>query len=117
MIDGRLRQAGAVDSVFDNPSDADVAQAVGIETICPARVISRSAGLVTVDIAGACLVAVDTGGATADVFACIRAESVTLENGAPGSVTSARNHLRRPDRLGYSRKAPSRASRSIAASH
>jgi molybdate transport system ATP-binding protein len=44
MIDGRLRQAGAVESVFDCPADADVAAAVGVETICPARVVSRSAG-------------------------------------------------------------------------
>jgi molybdate transport system ATP-binding protein len=93
MIDGKLRQAGAVDSVFDSPADADVAAAVGIETICPARVVSRSAGLVTVEIAGVSLVAVDTAGASVDVFACIRAESVTIERGPPGNPTSARNRL------------------------
>jgi molybdopterin-binding protein len=93
MIDGRLRQAGAVESVFDSPADADVAAAVGVETICPARVVSRSAGLVTVEIAGARLVAVDTVGTSTDVFACIRAESVTIERDPAGSSTSARNHL------------------------
>jgi molybdate transport system ATP-binding protein len=93
MIDGKLRQAGAVDSVFDSPADADVAAAVGIETICPARVVSRSSGLVTVEIAGVSLVAVDTAGASVDVFACIRAESVTIERGPPGNPTSARNRL------------------------
>jgi molybdate transport system ATP-binding protein len=93
MIDGKLRQAGAVSSVFDSPADADVAAAVGVETICPARVVSRNAGLVAVEIGGAQLVAVDTAGAGADVFACIRAESVTIERDPSGNVTSARNRL------------------------
>jgi molybdate transport system ATP-binding protein len=93
MIDGRLRQAGAVETVFDCPADADVAAAVGVETICPAHVVSRSAGLVTVEIAHARLVAVDTAGASTDVFACIRAESVTIERNPSGNPTSARNHL------------------------
>jgi molybdopterin-binding protein len=93
MIDGKLRQAGAVETVFDSPADADVAAAVGVETICPARVVSRSGGLVTVEIEGVCLVAVDTAGTSADVFACIRAESVTIERNPAGNPTSARNRL------------------------
>ncbi len=93
MIGGKLRQAGSVENVFDFPADAEVAAATGVETICPARVIQRSAGLVTVEIGSARLVAVDTGGAGAQVFACIRAESVTLERSAPLSPSSARNRL------------------------
>jgi molybdate transport system ATP-binding protein len=92
MIDGKLRQAGSVENVFDFPADAEVAAATGVETICPARVVERGAGLVTVDIGSAHLVAVDPGGG-AQVFACIRAESVTLERTAPGNPSSARNHL------------------------
>jgi molybdate transport system ATP-binding protein len=95
MIDGKLRQAGAVESVFDCPADADVAAAVGVETICPARVVSRSAGLVTVEIgrSPARLVAVDIGDPSPDVFACIRAETVTIERNPSGNPSSARNHL------------------------
>lgn len=97
MIDGKLRQAGAVESVFDSPVDAAVAEAVGVETICPARVISSSAGLVTVEIGHARLVAVDIGEdigePSTEVFACIRAESVTIERSSSGNPTSARNHL------------------------
>jgi molybdate transport system ATP-binding protein len=93
MIDGKLRQAGGVETVFDSPADADVAAAVGVETICPARVVSRHGGLLTVEIAGARLLAVDTAGASADVFACIRAESVTIERNPSGNPSSARNHL------------------------
>ena len=93
MIDGKLRQAGAVGSVFDCPADAEVAAAVGVETICPALVVSRSAGLVTVEIAGARLQAVDIGDPSTDVFACIRAESVTIERNPSGNPSSARNRL------------------------
>jgi len=93
MIDGKLRQAGAVESVFDSPADADVAAAVGVETICPARVVARSAGLMTVEVARARLVAVDIGDPNPDVFACIRAESVTIERNPSGNPSSARNHL------------------------
>ena len=93
MIDGKLRQAGDVESVFDAPVDADVADAVGIETICPARVVSRSGGLVTLEIGQTRIAAVDTGEDAAKVFACIRAESVTIEREFPGNPSSARNRL------------------------
>ena len=96
MIGGRLRQAGPVESVFDSPADADVAEAVGVETISPARVISRSAGLMTVEIGPARLVAVDAddpGELRDQVFACIRAESVMIERAGSANLTSARNHL------------------------
>ena len=93
MIDGKLRQVGAVESVFDCPADADVAAAVGVETICPARVVSRGADLITIEIAQARLVAVDSGDPGADVLACIRAESVTIERNPAGNPSSARNHL------------------------
>ncbi len=93
MIGGKLRQAGPVETVFDFPADAGVAEAVGVETICPAHVVSRSAGLVTVRIGNTCLVAADSGEPGNEVFACIRAESVTIERHASGNPTSARNHL------------------------
>lgn len=96
MIGGRLRQSGPVESVFDSPADADVAEAVGVETICPARVVSRGAGLMTVEIGPARLVAVDDNaadGTSVQVFACIRAESVMIERAGSPNLTSARNHL------------------------
>ena len=93
MIGGNLRQGGPVDHVFDRPADVDVAEAVGVETICPARVVSRSGGLVTVEIVRARLVAVDIPDLHPDVFVCIRAESVTIEQNPSGNPSSARNHL------------------------
>lgn len=93
MVDGRVRQAGPVDTVFENPADAAIAEAVGVETISPARVVTRGAGLMTVEIGTARLEAVDTGDPATEVFACIRAESVTVERSAAANPTSARNHL------------------------
>jgi molybdate transport system ATP-binding protein len=93
MIAGKLRQSGAVERVFDCPADAAVAEAVGVETISPARVISREAGLMRVMIGPTTLVAVDIPDPHAEVFACIRAESVTVERDPSGNPTSARNHL------------------------
>ena len=93
MIDGRLRQSGPVESVFDSPADAVVAAAVGVETICPAHVVGQSGGLLTVEMNGVRMVAVDSGDPPAEVFVCIRAESVTIDRHAPDHPTSARNHL------------------------
>ncbi|HUO30347.1 MAG TPA: ATP-binding cassette domain-containing protein [Bryobacteraceae bacterium] len=93
MIGGKLRQAGPVGSVFDWPADAEIAEAVGVETILPAHVIARSAGLMTIEIAQSRLTAVDAAGAGRDVFACIRAESVTIERSTSANPSSARNHL------------------------
>ena len=63
------------------------------DSICPARVVSRGAGLVTVEIGCARLVAMDIADSHPEVFVCIRAESVTIERNVSGNPTSARNHL------------------------
>ncbi|HET7755021.1 MAG TPA: ABC transporter ATP-binding protein [Anaeromyxobacteraceae bacterium] len=92
VIGGRIRQTGPVSEVFAAPADRDVARVVGTENVLPAHVTSRSDGLATVTVGTATLLALDVAGAPDDVFACIRAEEVTLEprDGAP---TSARNRL------------------------
>jgi molybdate transport system ATP-binding protein len=80
-----------VSEVFAAPADSDVARVVGTENVLPARVTARSDGLATVSVGTTSLLAIDVG--TGDeVFACIRAEEVSLE--APdGARTSARNRL------------------------
>jgi len=93
MIGGQLRQAGPAESVFEEPADVDVAEAVGVETIAAGRVVSRSGGLLAVEVGHARLTAVDSGDPHPDVFVCIRAESVTIERNPSGNPTSARNHL------------------------
>lgn len=91
---GRIRQIGPVLDVFRRPADLVVAQSVGVEAVVPARVDRIENGLVELRVGGNVLRAVDTelGAGMREVFACIRAEDVTLEREA-ASNASARNHL------------------------
>jgi molybdate transport system ATP-binding protein len=95
MIDGRIRQVGAVGDVFQRPRDGDVARALGVETVLDALVERTAGGLATLRVASVELSAVagnEGRSAAGDrVLACIRAEDVTLERLAAGD--SARNHL------------------------
>lgn len=97
MIGGRVRQVGAVADVFSHPVDADVAASLGVESVLPARIIEASEGLLSVAVGadGATVLHVaerDPLPVGADVYACIRAEDVTLETQSPAHA-SVRNHL------------------------
>ncbi len=96
-IHGQIRQVGGVGDVFSHPVDADVAASLGVEAVLPARVVESSDGLLTVAVNAALLhvaerAAGDPVAAGAQVYACIRAEDVTLEVQSPAHA-SARNHL------------------------
>ena len=94
LVDGRVRQVGAVSEVFRRPADLAVARTVGVESVLPATVRRVENGLVELSVGAATLRAADVDGAAAsqDVFVCIRAEDVTLQRAAaPGA--SARNHV------------------------
>jgi molybdate transport system ATP-binding protein len=97
MVDGRVRQCGPVQEVFQRPADSQVAESVGVENVLPARIVSRDAGLLTIETGGAHLQAVDSGeGGVLAVW--IRAEDVaiahdsavtsSMRNRLPGRVTS-----------------------------
>jgi molybdate transport system ATP-binding protein len=94
MIDGRVRQTGAVSDVFSVPADVDVAAAVGIESVLPARVTGADAGLQTVEVGHVVLHVAERDALPAGtaVFVCIRAEDVTIESRA-GAPASTRNRL------------------------
>src|SRR5262249_44913836 len=94
LADGRVRQAGPALDVFRRPADLVVARTVGVESVVPARILGAENGLLDLEVGGAMLRAVDTDrdGVDRDVFACIRAEDVTLQRAAPDAA-SARNHL------------------------
>jgi len=86
---GFIRQVGSVPDVFSRPSDIVVAASVGVENVVAGTVVEIADGLATVRVGGGSI------RATADVapgpvFACIRAEDVTLERSQPRDV-SARN--------------------------
>ena len=94
ILDGRVRQIGSVAEVFGRPLDADVASALGIECVLPARVVDAAGGLFVVAVGSARLQAAEREPIPvgSDVFACIRAEDVSLELRSPAHA-SARNHL------------------------
>ena len=94
VIGGRIRQIGAVTDVFSRPADAEVAASLGVEAVLPARIVDSVDGLASVAIGSALLHVADRdGGAVgSDVYACIRAEDVTIELESP-SHASTRNHL------------------------
>jgi molybdenum ABC transporter ATP-binding protein len=94
LVGGRVRQAGAIADVFSHPADADVAASLGVEAVLPARVLGTASGIVELAVDDVMLHAAerDPIAAGAQVYACIRAEDVTLETGGV-SHASTRNHL------------------------
>ena len=95
LIEGRLRQLGAVPEVFSRPADPLVAEAVDMETIAPGTVTGCADGLASVRTGGVELqAATDQDLAPgAEVLVCVRAEHVALETDPGGHRTSARNRL------------------------
>mgnify|MGYP000845569653 FL=1 len=89
---GDVLQVGAPIDVFSRPQNADVARVVGVETVVKGRVIEATGGMLRVSVNGTTLMALEAESVGPDVFACIRAEDVVLEQGR-ASGSSARNHL------------------------
>ena len=94
VIGGRVRQVGPMSDVFSRPADVAVAASLGIEAVLPARVVASSGGVLEVRVANVLLHVAerDPIAPGSDVYACIRAEDVTLETRSPG-LASTRNHL------------------------
>jgi molybdopterin-binding protein len=98
LLEGRLRQVGTPERVFNAPADEAVAAFVGVETVIPGRVVSSSEGVLLVDTGlplrgGLQMEAVGDAGTGRAVLLCLRPEDVTLwsQDGSPSS--SARNRL------------------------
>ena len=94
VIGGRVRQAGPVSEVFSRPADAEIAASLGIEAVLPARVAGSSDGVIEVSVGEVMLHAAEREPIApgAAVYACVRAEDVTLETRASAHA-STRNHL------------------------
>ncbi|PYQ93448.1 MAG: Fe3+/spermidine/putrescine ABC transporter ATP-binding protein, partial [Acidobacteria bacterium] len=79
------------------PSDIDVTASLGIEAVLPGRVIGSSGGVLEVSVEQVILHVAERDAIApgSDVYACIRAEDVTLETRSPDqrSQASTRNHL------------------------
>ena len=92
MTNGRVRQCGPLQDVFRRPSDAEVAESLGVENVLPARIVTRSAGLLTLETGGAYLQSVD-GGETGSVVICLRAEDVAITRDGGPAASSLRNRV------------------------
>jgi molybdate transport system ATP-binding protein len=89
---GFIRQVGPVHEVFSRPIDLAVAASVGVETVVPGEIVDSSDGLVTVRVGASQIRVAQPSIVARSVFACIRAEDVTLET-SPRTEVSARNQL------------------------
>ncbi len=99
VIDGTTPQTGPIEEVFSAPKTLKVAQALGIETVLPAKVLERRDGLALIESNGVRLWAsCDIDNDTEEVVACIRAEDVALREPSaahdPAVPESTRNHLK-----------------------
>ncbi len=97
LVDGRVRQTGSPEQVFDRPTDPAVAAVVGVETTHPSTIVAVDDGVATVDLGGATVRAslpeeppVAAGGT---VLACIRAEDVAIQLERTDAISSQRNQL------------------------
>jgi tungstate transport system ATP-binding protein len=101
MLDGRLRQIGPPLEVFNAPSDPEVANFVGMETILEGKVISAEAGVVSVAVGQVRLEAAGEGTAGLKVgrmvLFCLRPEDITVWPDGSSTqaipASSARNRL------------------------
>jgi len=95
ILDGRLRQTGTPQEVFNSPVDQEVAAFVGVETVIPGQVTAVYEGQVTVEAGGLDLQAVGEAAPGRSVLLCLRPEDITLwPHDSPVPRSSARNLLK-----------------------
>jgi molybdate transport system ATP-binding protein len=97
LVDGRVRQSGSPEEVFDRPTDPAVAAVVGVETTHPATITDISDAMARVAV-GERVIAAALGDADDirvgdQVLACIRAEDVSIQLGRTDAISSQRNQL------------------------
>jgi tungstate transport system ATP-binding protein len=93
IIDGKLRQIGSPESIFNMPADSDVAAFVGVDTVIPGQVTGLENGCVIIQAGGLHLEAVGEIEVGREVFFCLRPEDITLWMGDQLPPSSARNHI------------------------
>src|SRR5665648_190343 len=93
IMAGEIRQVGTPHSVFTSPSDREVAQFVGVESIIPGVVSSWKDGLASIRVNGYTVDVVGEARIDQPVFVCLRPEDITISTNTESLVSSARNHL------------------------
>jgi tungstate transport system ATP-binding protein len=93
IMAGRIRQVGSPHEVFTSPTDREVAQFVGVETIIPGVVSAYKDGLASVKVNGYTVDVVGEAQIKQSVFVCLRPEDITISKNEMPPVSSARNHV------------------------
>ena len=91
LINGTVHQIADPRTVFEQPADAQVAAAVGVETASAGTIVRRMNGLAEVEVEGSRVFAPEPSFSTNSVLVCVRAEDIALAK--EQSVTSQRNQL------------------------
>ncbi len=89
---GKIRQQGTVEEVFNRPADVEVARIVGMGNVLPGQIMKIEEGMATVAVRNAQLLAVAPTFEAHQVYVNIRPEDVILQKGAPDH-SSPRNRL------------------------
>ena len=92
LKNGRLLQSGAPQEIHSRPASKEVADFVGVETILPGEVTSKSANLASVLVGGSTLEVISGCAAGDKVLVCVRPEAVSVSKAA--EANSMRNHFR-----------------------
>jgi iron(III) transport system ATP-binding protein len=93
MDAGRVEQAGAARTLYEEPASEMVARFVGRGMVVPATVIGRSSANTVVDVWGTRVAARGKGQSGEKRVLCLRAENLALsEKGLRGRVTGAAYH-------------------------
>ena len=82
IVNGRILQQGEPQAIFSRPAAKEVADFVGVETILPGKVLSRTDNLCAVEAGGKTLMAVSDCAAGDSVFFCLRPEDVSVSMNA-----------------------------------
>jgi len=93
VMAGEIRQVDSPQNVFTSPSDREVAQFVGVETIIPGIVTAVKEELVSVKVNGYQVEVVGEAPMNSNVLVCLRPEDVTLWKDNQNFQSSARNHM------------------------
>ena len=94
MDGGRMLQVGSPTEVMNYPASEFVASFVGVETILPAKVVTRNGSEFLASVSGHDIEAVGDIPPGETVLLCIRPENVSLSTELRRETTSARNVFR-----------------------
>jgi len=90
MMGGKLQQVGTIREIFHTPRNRQIAQFVGMENVLHGVVTTQEGGEAAISLYGHQVYAVSNIQIGRKVFACFRAEDVTIDL-EPRTLTSARN--------------------------